>query len=230
MITFKVNGQTVQGEKGQYILGAEAHRGVMQQFLIQALECGAIFEQNVRGVFRLIYNPIIMHVLQQVVEQRVYFSGNGFKNTRKIFSDKIIRKPLGAFTIIDLNKRIFDLRMRNAMLRHLSCKPFMTIDINLNRGWEPGLQTYMHEAKLFVHVVEIQTKATGFGGCKPGSSLPVFKPETMTCLHDGKHTDQPLGNAVAQSDLPCAFFFANRCVYIFKWAVGLKKRLRVLKI
>lgn len=134
-----------------------------------------------------------------------------------------------------MNEDVFDLRIRNAVSRHLAGEPFVTIDINLDGERKPCLQPDMHEAEFLVYVVEIQAKAARHAGCKPRLSLPIFEFKTGAGFHDGKYADQSLGNTVTQSNLMCALFFAYTRIDIFEGATGfpggiLRMSLKVLGI
>jgi len=188
---------------------------VLEQLWIQVLESGAVLEQNIRGEFGLVGNPIMMHAFEQVSQQRIDPAGERFEQAGEVFLvGEMIGKTLGARAIVDVHKGVFDLRVADAVLRHLAGQPFVAVDVDLDRERKPGLDAHVHETELAVDVVEIHAQTTRRTRGQTWFALPVLQLETMAGLNAREDANQSFRDPVALCDLPRPFFLAHRRVEI----------------
>jgi hypothetical protein len=212
-------------EEGQDILGAEAHGGVPQQVWIQVLESGAVFEQDVGSVFGLVNNPVVMHALQEVLQQGVDLAGKGFEDRGEVLLDEAVGKALGAGAVVDTHEGVFDLDVSDPVLGHFSSEPLVAVQIDLERKWKPSLKADVHEAEFAVDVVEVQAQTARRSANQARFSLPVLELETLGGFYNGEYAHEALADAVALSDIASAFVFANGCIEIGEKAANFSSEL-----
>jgi hypothetical protein len=119
----------------------------------------AITKQDVRGEFRLINHPVVLLLLQRVVQQRIDFPREGFQNPRPFLADEPVGQFLRAFAVVDLQKAIVNPPIANACLVQFVRQPGMAVDANLDGQREPRLQPHVHPSELGIEKIEIQTQA-----------------------------------------------------------------------
>jgi hypothetical protein len=207
-------------EKGQDILGAEAHRGVMQQFFIKALEGGGVLEQNIGGKFGLIGNPVIRHSGQKILGQGIDLSGEGGQDSRPVLFHQAVGEPLSPFKIVDLAKGVIGFNERKPVFTHLFGQPLVAVDIDLDLKGKPGLEADMDPPELPVEKIEVVEQAFSkvVGQAGPPFAGNQFKGRTG--LDGGQRADQTLGQAVFLDDPPDEFLLVARSRLIDKRSSG----------
>src|SRR5215471_12966562 len=93
----------------------------------------------------------------------------------------------------------------------------MSVDIDLNREWKPGLQLDVDETELAIHKVVVQEQTLPSG--RSDERLSFFKPERKraTGFQYGKNTDQPILDLVPCRNFLGQLFFSDLFLKILKW-------------
>ena len=157
-------------EEGHHILGAEAVRGVLQQFFIQTRKGRGTFEHDVGGKLSLLDDPVVVHAVEQMLHQRIDSARQGGEDSRPVpFGEPVGESP-GASGGLDPQKRVVDFPVGDSVLVHLAGQPVVAVETNLKGEGEPRSDPHVQQAELAVDEVEIQAQA--LAGRWPGPDPP----------------------------------------------------------
>src|SRR5439155_17039911 len=201
--------------------GAEAHRGVPQQSCIQALQRGAVLEQNVGGIFGLVNHLIIGQPTQKLLQMWISPSGERRQNAWPVLMGQSVGKTLGAFRIAQLDEGVIQALIGQAVAMHLARQPLVSVDINLDAERKPCLQPDMHEAEESVNEVEVNTQAARIGRDQLGSFFPVAQFKTGTLLDRGQDADEALRDPITGDNRRHLLLFACSAIQIHIGTTGL---------
>ena len=125
-----------------------------------------------------------------------------------------IREPLGSLRVFDIQKCIIQFAVGDFMMIQFSGQPFMPIEIDLNGERKPCGDPNMHEPKLPIYDVKIETQTFTSHTDKARPSFSIGQFEALTCLHSRKDTYESMGDVILLGDLPGFFLLSNPAVEV----------------
>lgn len=212
-LPFKASVQ-FSSEKSQYILSAETHRCVPEQFFIQTLESSSTVEQDIRRELSLIDDPVVFGVFEYIFKQRVDPACKSIEHTRPFLFDEVVAQVLSTQRFLDGYEGIVQPFVADIVSVHFACQPLMTIDIDLDLKRKPRLDANMHQPKLTVNKIEIEKQALAIGLLQLWSPIPISQSKTTARFDGGQDTDQSFSEMISLDDFLGQFFFSRASIKI----------------
>lgn len=212
-LTFKASVQ-FSSEKSQYILSAETHRGVPEQFFIQTLESSSTVEQDISSELSLVDDPVVFGVFEYIFKQRVDPACQSIEHRRPFLFDEVVAETLSTQRFPDGYEGIVQPFIADVVSVHFACQPLMTIDIDLDLKRKPRLNANMHQSKLTVNKIEIEKQALAIGLLQLWSPITISQSKTTARFHGGQYTDQSCYDLISLDDFLGPFFFSRASVKI----------------
>ena len=139
---------------------------------------------------------------EEIAQQRVDLTGEGFENRGPVERSKAIGKRLCAIDIIDVGEDVVDLGVADAVFGEFDREPLMGIEIDLDHHREPGLNLDVNETEPRVHEVEIQEQTLAPGGLHERPTSLEAKRECPTRLEGAEDTHQTLLYPIPRGHFP----------------------------
>lgn len=130
-------GHESTAQESQDIFCRKAQQGVFGELGIEGAEIILGTEHDIGGVFGLVNGPVIVHALEQVVEQGIHASGQGVQTSGPGQADELIGQSLRPRQIVELDKGVFELFKSDVTAGHLTCQPGVSVNRDLDVQWEP---------------------------------------------------------------------------------------------
>src|SRR5271157_307179 len=208
-------------EKRQYILGAEAHGGVFQQFRKKSFQGIAIFEHNVRGKFVLVDYPVVLGPFKQVTHKGIDPASERIELAVESLAGQIFCEALGSIHVFDPRKCVIYFLVGYAVTVHFPGQPFVAVDADLYVHGKPRLDTHVHHAPFPVNEIVVKTQTFALSSYEARSPLAVGKHEALAWLYNPEDTYQPACDPVLAGNLFCHIIFAIPVgVKIQIWPIG----------
>src|SRR4030095_15221359 len=215
-ITANLTGETLVSatlQKAHYFFAAKLKHGMSQQQRIKLSQTTGTAKHYIGGIFHLPYAPEVASDIQAGarVDPGIYFVGQSIQKPLPVTCRQTIHQALRLLQVRDLRETVVALDVADASPLQLLRQPLATVDTNLNSERQPGLQAHVHQAKLAVQIVKVKVQALTFFRHQfqllRGPVLPQI--EGLARFDTGKHTYQPLLDAVPLHDLQCQFLFRS---------------------
>src|SRR5436309_13896360 len=139
-LAFKIAAQ-LSSKKVHDFLGAKAQGAVAEQFWIEFGKMLTAFEKDAGRQFALSGDPVVLRVLQNVLELGCDELGILVENLRPLQIGESIREALRPSHVLNPKQCIVEFGIANAVGLQLPCEPFVPVQIDLDRHRKPGLNT-----------------------------------------------------------------------------------------
>ncbi len=148
-------------QKTQHVFSMKVFDGVFDQRWINIGQYLPLTKQNVSGILSLTDGPIVasQHERPFPVQPGVDASRQRIEKWFPVTFHQLIAEPLRPRKVSNRRKAVVSLCITDACLQHLPRQIFPSVKANLNRQWQPGLQSYVHQAKLVIEKIKIEMLA-----------------------------------------------------------------------
>jgi hypothetical protein len=213
------------------ILGAEGGAGMAHQAGIEPVKRRLIAKQHVRGVLRLIGDPVVVHHRQQVVEQRIEPSSEAVQGRGPVESSELVRETLRPLRTRDRDEGVVAVAEHQAQSLHAASQPLVAVDVDLHREREPRRSPHVDEAEHGVDQVEVVNQALAPCRLQVRTICAHGQAKRLHRLDGTEDTDQPASNTVLAGDLSRELLLAHEsgeipvratCVLGYQLRVGLQ--------
>jgi len=196
-------------EEGHDILGAEAEGGVPQQFWIQPFKAGTILEYDVGSEFGLVDDPVVLHPMQDGFHQWIDLGSEDRQDSLQVDFHEAVSQTLDARGILQSHEGVLDHLVVDVTAVQFPGKPFVAVDVDLDREGKPRLDSYVHESEVTVDEVEVQAEASGVVADQLGLALAVLELEAAARLVDRQNAHEAVVDLVLLCDPPGVVLLAR---------------------
>lgn len=208
-LPLEVAGQ-FSSEKRQHVLGGEPQRRVVHQLLVDRFQCGGRVEHDVGRVFDLIGDPVMGHLLEDVLQERIDKFGVFFQDLRPVHFRDPVGEALSTLELfrVDVVKGVVDLTVLDSMLVHFSGENVVSVDAYLYGHGKVRLDSDVNHSQFSVDKIKVEAALFSRGVDELGLAFAVSDFETSPGFHGPKDADEPFVDPVFVGDFLGEFFFA----------------------
>jgi hypothetical protein len=208
-------------KKAQNIFGGKRAHRMIQKRAVQVGQRHPTGEQQVGGELGLIDDPMHGAAGELFSQQRIDLPCPTIQDFRPVELGKAVGQALGLDRIVELSERVVLLHEAQFFLHHLLGKPFVAIDVDLDRKRQPGLQANVDQAELGIEKVIIKDPLLP----RPTDELRTigtkYECKGMTCFLGAEDADEPLGDTLIANDVLGPLVFAELASAILVYAACL---------
>src|SRR5215470_7946941 len=149
-------------QKTHHLLAAQVEYPMQHQAWNQPVQNPLIMEQHVAGEFSLGGCPVVAESVEGASDflmQRVIGLAQLLAQTNPVRAQLSIGQILGLVKIFQVGKAVIDLAVTQPLLIHLTGKPVMAVEADVDEKGKPGLQPKVQQSKASVLDVEVQVQA-----------------------------------------------------------------------
>src|SRR5450759_707082 len=216
-------------QKPQNVSGAPAQGCVFHQLGVQPPQDVSILKQHIGGVFGLLHTPAVPHTPEQILKQRIDLKRQTLQKTAPVQTGEAGCQPIGSWPVSDSRECVLDLAEADAPLSHAAGQPLVSVEIDLDREREPGLQPNVDQPEDRIHKIKVQTQTFRLIADQMRTVLAELQLEALGLFHSRKHADQAFADSIPLGHGPGFRFFVQLAAHMTIGTTGLCRHgLRVL--
>ncbi len=200
-------------QEPQHIGTVQAEHSVTNQSGIQPGQIVRRAKHQIGGPLALIDRPVIIHRKAggNLPVRRMHAAAKRIQQSRPVLRQLIVQQTLSPPHVLDPGEAIVPPHITDAGPVQFAGQPLPTVEHDVNREWEPGLQPHMQQSQLPMPEVEVVMQTLPLAQMQPQSlqaRVPADR-ERAARLDTTEHGDQPLVTGMRSQHVPDVLFLAD---------------------